>query len=112
VLFVDDNRDAAMMNALLVESMGHVVHVAETGAAAMGMARAFRPDVAFLDLVLPDIDGCDLATDLIADLGPAVKVYILTGYPDDASRVRARLAGCEDYFLKPLDVEVLERLLA
>jgi CheY-like chemotaxis protein len=112
VLFVDDNRDGAMMNSLLVESMGHVVQIAETGAAALRIARGLRPDIIFVDLVLPDIDGCDLAQDLIAELGPAVKVYILTGYPDDPSRVRAREAGCEDYFLKPLKVEVLESLLA
>ena len=112
VLLVDDNPDGVMMNALLISSMGHEVEIADSGLAAHEVARRFRPEFVFLDLVLPDVDGCDLAKDLIAELGPAVKVYIVTGYPDDRARQRAREAGCGDYFVKPLDSKILERLLA
>jgi DNA-binding response OmpR family regulator len=100
------------MYALLIRSMGHQVETAHSGRAAERIARSFRPEFIFLDLVLPDIDGCDLANDLIALLDHPVKVYIITGYPDDPSRQRAREAGCEDYFVKPVSGEVLERLLA
>jgi DNA-binding response OmpR family regulator len=111
VLLVDDNRDGIMMNALFIRSIGHEVVTAESGKAAQEMARTFRPDFVFVDLVLPDIDGCDLAKDLINAVGDRAKVYILTGHPDDRSRQRAREAGCEDYFVKPLEPAVFERLL-
>lgn len=99
------------MNALLIRSMGHEVVTAENGLAAEKIARTFRPDVAFVDLILPDVDGCDLAKDLLNELGPEFRVYILTGHPDDRARQRSREAGCGDYFLKPLNASVLERLL-
>jgi DNA-binding response OmpR family regulator len=111
VLFVDDSPDALLMNALLVRSMGHEVETAANGLAAEKMAKTFRPEFIFIDLVLPDVDGCDLAKDLIKELGLAVKVYMLTGYPDDRARQRAREAGCGDFFVKPLDGAVVERLL-
>lgn len=112
VLIVDDNPDAASMYALLLRSMGHIVETAANGVQAERLVRHFHPDVAFVDLVLPDIDGCDLARHLVAEFGAAVKVYIITGHPDDPSRQRAREAGCKDYFVKPLAGQVLERLLA
>jgi CheY-like chemotaxis protein len=112
VLLVDDHADAVMMNALLIRSMGHEVVFAENGLAAEKLASRFRPEFVFVDLVLPDVDGCDLARDLIAELGPQVKVFILTGYADDRARQRAREAGCGDYFLKPLNATILERLLS
>lgn len=112
ILLVDDNPDAGQMTALLLRSMGHEVATAHSGQAAEQLALRFRPQFVFIDLVLPDVDGCDLAKDLIAQLGAAAKVYIVTGYPDDASRHRAREAGCGDYFVKPINPKVFERLLA
>ena len=112
VLLVDEHSDAVMMNALLIRSMGHEVVFAQSGLAAEKLAARFRPEIVFVDLVLPDVDGCDLARDLIAELGPQAKVFILTAYADERARQRAREAGCGDYLLKPLDATILERLLS
>ena len=99
------------MHALLLETMGYEAQTATKGAVAKVIAQQFRPQIALIDLVLPDINGCDLALDLIDQLR-AMKVYIVTGHPDHASRLRAREVGCRDYLLKPLDGATLERLLA
>jgi CheY-like chemotaxis protein len=113
VLVVDDNPDALSMYALLVQDMGHDVRSAANGFAAMEAARAFAPDVVLLDLVLPDIDGCDLARDMKAIPGlQAARIFAVTAYNDDMARHRVLAAGCDGYFLKPLDPKVLERLLS
>ena len=108
---VEDNPDTALTSALLIRSMGHEVVTAESGLAAGKLARMFRPELVFVDLVLPDMDGCDVAKELISELGSAAKVYIVTAYSDDRARRRAKEAGCSDYFLKPLSTMILESLL-
>lgn len=111
VLLVDDNSDALRMNALLIRDMGHEVEMASDGQAAMEIAGRFRPNIAIVDLVLPDIDGCDLARDLKAALRDAVRVFMLTGHDEIVARQRAEEVGCEEYFVKPLDPHVLEHVL-
>lgn len=93
--------------------MGHDVQTAANGSAAMQVARFFRPDIVLLDIVLPDIDGCDLARDLKALPGLlSTQIYAVTGQGDDLIRNRAYDSGCDGYFLKPLEPKVLERMLA
>jgi len=111
VLLVDDNADDTMMNALLLRSMGHEVVTAQNAVAAEKLVQRFRPEIMFVDLVMPDADGCDLAKELMAKLGTAAKVYILTAYVDDRAERRALEAGCSAYLVKPLDPKVLEKLL-
>jgi CheY-like chemotaxis protein len=113
VLVVDDNPDAVASLAMLVRQMGHEVQTAATGAAAMQVARFFRPEVVLLDIVLPDMNGCDLAKDLKALPGLLdTQIFAVTGHADDALRNRAYESGCDGYFLKPLEPKVLERLLS
>ena len=112
VLVVDDNPDDTMMNALLIRSMGHEVVTAHNASTAEKLVRTYRPEVIFLDMVLPDADGCHLASELISALGSAVKIYILTAYVDDRAERRALEAGCGAYLVKPLDPKVLQTLLS
>jgi len=60
VLIVDDNRDGADTLGLLVEELGHQVHVTYGGTNALKVATTFRPDLILVDLVMPGMDGCDL----------------------------------------------------
>ena len=64
VLIVDDNRDGADALGLLVEVFGNQVHVTCGGTQALDVATAFRPDLMLVDLVMPEMDGCDLVTRL------------------------------------------------
>ena len=61
LLVVDDNRDAADSLAVLLRLQGHEVRVAHDGPAALELAASFRPDVAFLDIGMPGMDGYEVA---------------------------------------------------
>jgi CheY-like chemotaxis protein len=112
VLVVDDNLDTVQTMAMLLKSGGHDVEFAINGFAAIDIARRFKPEVIFLDLALPDMRGENLARQLKfePDLR-AVKIYAWTG--TDGAEVRQRVieAGCEDLFVKPVDVSRLEKVL-
>jgi PAS domain S-box-containing protein len=112
ILIVDDNRDAADSLAMLCETDAHETCVAYASAEALECAQTFRPDVALLDIGLPDIDGYELATRL-RHKGETHPVLIaITGYGQADDRLRAQTAGFDYHFVKPVDVEKLLSLLA
>ena len=108
VLVVDDNHDALVMllDALKqadVEAVG-----AGTAKEAMDLAAAIQPDVAVLDIGLPDINGFDLARALRALPGGAwIRLIALTGYGREQDKAAARAAGFDAFFAKPVDVPTL-----
>jgi CheY-like chemotaxis protein len=112
VLIVDDNRDTAESLALLLRLEGHEVHVAHDGVAGMESAQALRPDIVFLDIGMPGMDGYEVARRFRRqpDLRGVVLVA-LTGWGQAEDRERARQAGFDHYVTKPAPVETLQRLL-
>ena len=113
ILVVDDNRDDLGLTARVVGRHGHEVRVADNGQAALAIARRFRPQVALVDMVLPDVEGCDLVRDLKGLPGMEdLRIFILSGYGEDVSRQRAAAAGCDGYLVKPLESGSLESVLA
>jgi len=113
VLVVDDNLDTVHTTAMLIRSMGHEVQFAINGFAALDVARAFRPDVILLDIMLPDFDGADIARQLKYEPGlEKTRVVAITGRRLDEVRERAVAAGCESVLAKPLSISQLEDLLA
>ena len=111
VLVVDDNVDSAQALAMLVRVMGHQVSVAHSGYKALDLARSARPDIVFLDLVLPDIDGCQVAMRLRRDHAQAMKIIALTGFGNVEDRARVREAGFDQHIVKPIDPVFLRSLL-
>jgi CheY-like chemotaxis protein len=112
VLLVEDHLDTVHTTARLLREHGHVVDYAINGYAAMEMARHFRPDVIFLDLGLPGMDGFDLCGRLRRDSRLAgVRIFAVTGYAQEEDRKRALAVGCDGHFAKPVDIAVLEKLL-
>ena len=113
VLVVDDNVDAAQGLEELLARLGYVAAIAHDGPHALEVARAFRPEVAVLDIGLPVMDGYELARRLRATLGDArSRLIALTGYGQDADRIRAREAGFDEHLVKPVGIHVLASLLA
>ena len=112
VLVVDDNADAAQMLAALLEMHGYSAQVAYTGLDGLASAVDMRPDVALLDIGLPDIDGHELARRLRAlpELSGAMLVA-LTGYGQEEDRQRAFAAGFDHHMAKPADIKKLLALL-
>lgn len=112
ILVVDDNEDCAELLAAVFELRGHELRIAHDAAAALAIARQFLPEVAFLDLGLPGIDGCELAQALRALPGlAAIRLIALTGSAEPAARVRTRQAGFADHLVKPVGFATLEAAL-
>ena len=113
VLIVEDSLDAAEMLEMAVSHLGHVTHVSHDGASAVTAAAQFAPDVIFLDIGLPVMDGYAVARRLRAM--PAfgrVHIAALTGWGQEEDRRKSREAGCDSHFTKPLSPAMLEDLLA
>ncbi|MGJ9418117.1 ATP-binding protein [Massilia sp. CMS3.1] len=111
VLIVDDNVDAAMTTALVLEQFGHEVRVAHTAAAALEAVARYRPSVAILDIGLPDMDGYALAA-AIRRSGAAPRLVALTGYGQKSDVERAAGAGFDLHLTKPASLEDLERAVS
>jgi len=113
VLVVDDNPEVADALALLVEALGHEVRVLYHGGDAMRTVRTYRPEVIFLDLGMPDVDGFEIARAL-AGLPERqdMTVVALSGYGDDAVGRSVQEAGFDHHLLKPARVDALDSILS
>jgi CheY-like chemotaxis protein len=112
VLVVDDNRDAADSLGLLLSMWGHRPLIAYDATNAWGLAVAHRPAAALLDLGLPGTDGWELAHRLRAEPTLAdMKLIAVTGHGRDLDRTKSAEAGFDLHLLKPVDPELLQRLL-
>ena len=113
VLVVDDNRDAAESLATLLRLFGAETRTAHDGTGALETFREWRPAVAFLDLGLPGMDGCELARHIRLEAGGAATLLVaLTGWGQEEDRRRSTEAGFDQHLIKPVDFAVLEELLA
>lgn len=111
VLIVDDNEDAADMLAEALEPIGHTTAMANDGLQALRVAERFRPDVAFLDIGLPVMDGHELAQRLLASRPEGLLLVAVTGYGQDTDRERSRAAGFREHLTKPVDLDAIVRIL-
>jgi CheY-like chemotaxis protein len=113
VLIVEDSVDAAEMLDLLISELGHLTRVAHDGGRAMTAAKEFAPDVVFTDIGLPVMNGYALVRAL-RELPEFANVHFaaVTGWGQDEDRRKAREAGFDSHFTKPLSPAVLEELLA
>jgi PAS domain S-box-containing protein len=113
LLVVDDNPDAAQMMALLLEAAGYRVAAEATSHAALRRIEAERPDVCLLDIGLPDLDGYQLARRIRELPGMAGSLLVaVTGYGQEADRIKALAAGFDHHLVKPVDTAQLSALLA
>jgi signal transduction histidine kinase/CheY-like chemotaxis protein len=112
VLVVDDNVDAGDSLVALLGLLGHDVSVARDGYQAVEQARACTPDLVFLDLGMPGIDGFETARRLRAlPGGRDVVIAALTGWGLAADRLRTREAGFDLHIVKPVDDAALMHAL-
>src|SRR5690606_26798022 len=106
ILLVDDNVDFATSLAILLETLGHEVNVAHEAKGAVEAAARLRPDVAFLDIGLPEISGYEVATRLKALPECANTTMIaLSGWGQIEDRKRSYEAGFADHLVKPVDLK-------
>jgi PAS domain S-box-containing protein len=112
ILVADDNRDAATSLATLLALDGHEVRIANDGAQALAAAEAFRPHVALLDIGMPMRNGYEVARAIRdAAWGKEIALAAVTGWGQSEDKRRAKEAGFDRHFTKPLDLDVLAAFL-
>src|SRR5687767_10507173 len=104
IVLIDDLADYTAMLKSVLELDGHTVLTANESASGLDLVRTFRPQLAFIDIGLPAIDGYMIARTLRAE---GVKAFLvaLTAYGGDKTRARAAEAGFDRHILKPISVE-------
>ncbi len=112
ILLVDDNVDFATSLGMLLEALGHQVRVAHDGAGAVRAAEALQPEVAFLDIGLPDMSGYELAS-LLRELPAAADTVLvaLSGWGQEQDRRRSRQHGFTAHLVKPVDLKKVQGVL-
>lgn len=113
VLVVDDNADAADSLVMLLQVRGDTVRVAYDGEEALAVEEEFRPGIVLLDIGMPKLSGYEVARRIRDVRGPGVLIVAITGWGQDEDRQRAREAGFDHHFTKPVDyaalLEVIDR---
>lgn len=112
VLVVDDNKDSADSLAMLLRQMGHETETAYDGVEGVKRAAMFQPEVVFLDIGLPNLNGYEAAW-LIRqqEKGKDATLIALTGWGQEEDKRRALEAGCNHHLTKPALTADLEKLL-
>jgi CheY-like chemotaxis protein len=112
ILIVDDNVDAAESLALLLRLEGHDVRVTYDGPAALAAVEAEPPDLVFLDIGMPVMNGYEVARRLREQPGLESLVLVaMTGWGQDEDRRRSQEAGFDHHLIKPVEPEALHKLL-
>ena len=112
ILVAEDSADSREMMCTLLTMKGYEVFAAGDGVDAVEVALRTLPDLIFIDLQLPKLDGLGVARKL--RLYPKLKktpIIILSGHDPSKYRQAATDAGCTDYLLKPIEFDRLEELL-
>jgi CheY-like chemotaxis protein len=112
VLIADDNRDAADSLAMLLEVVGHSVEVVNDGQQALASIEALRPEVALLDIGMPEVDGYEVARRVRLDSRFKKMLLIaVTGWGQESDKARAAAAGFDLHFTKPIEPQMLIEML-
>jgi len=112
LLLADDNRDALEVLTILLEVEGHRVSATDNGRDAVRLIGETHPEVAIIDVGMPDMDGFDVARAVRADPRlDGVTLVALTGYASESNKSRALAAGFDYHLTKPLSLEKLQHIL-
>jgi CheY-like chemotaxis protein len=113
VLVVDDNIDAALTLSMILDMSGHTTRVAHDGIEAIDVLGAFTPQLAFLDIGMPRMNGYDTAKAIRQLPGMEhITLVALTGWGADDDRTRSSEAGFDHHLTKPVQLADVERILA
>jgi two-component system, sensor histidine kinase len=112
ILVVDDNRDAADALARVIQSFGHEVRAVYGGQQALDETAKFLPDMALVDIGMPDLDGYQTVTELRQRRGNVHLIVVaVTGHNGDEDKRRAYESGFDLHIPKPMDLPTLKGLL-
>ncbi len=113
ILIVDDSQDAAQSLLFLFEAVGYKAETAGSGQAALAVGERLMPAVVLLDIGLPDLSGHEVATQIRnTPWGKKALLIALTGWGEKQDRARSVQAGFDHHLVKPVDIEVLLKMIA
>ena len=112
ILVIEDNDDAREMLRECLALSGHEVQGARDGATGLALAERISPEVALIDIGLPDMDGYEVARRLRSARDGTISLIALTGYGQPEDRRRALEAGFDMHLTKPVETERLEEVMA
>jgi CheY-like chemotaxis protein len=111
VLVIDDNRDSADSATDVLRLLGNVAECAYDGRSGVAKARLLRPQMIFLDLAMPSLDGYETLK-LLVEAGLADSYFVaMTGFGNADDKQRTREGGFHAHVTKPVELEVLAALL-
>jgi two-component system NtrC family response regulator len=110
VLVVDDEESIVWVFRKLVESMGHGFLSAATAEKGLEIARAEQPDLVFMDVKLPGMDGLTALAD-VRRLAPRAKHVVITAHGTLDTAVKAVKSGAAEYLTKPVDLDRVRALI-
>jgi signal transduction histidine kinase/DNA-binding response OmpR family regulator len=111
VLIVEDDGDTREALRMALELDGHRVDIAADGGEGVALALGRRPQIVLVNIVLPGIDGYEVARRIRGGLGDGVRLVAITGHGRQDDIRRARDAGFDVHLLKPVDAADLTRVL-
>lgn len=106
ILVCDDEPFARDAMAKIIKRKGFDVVIASTGEECIDLFKKENPEVVFLDVMLPDLDG-DHVHNYLKDLKPDIHVYYITGSDTVFTKENANTAGAKGYLQKPVDIDAL-----
>ena len=112
ILVVDDSVDSAEMLAMMLKLEGHDARTAYDGSQALSLVQSFTPDVAFLDLRMPEMSGYEVARRLRETPSLETVLVAMTGFGDEEERKRTEEAGFDHHLVKPAEPTVLNDILS
>lgn len=112
ILVVEDDEDSRIMLRHLLEHLKYRVIEAADGLAAVKLAGKMRPDLVLMDIKMPHLDGFEATRRIrAANVNNRVPIIFVSGYGKESYECIARKVGADDYLVKPLEFDLLERLL-
>lgn len=113
VLVADDNIDFATSLGSILESLGHEVTLTHDGSSAVERALQLRPDIVFLDIGMPKLNGYEVAEQLRGQPQTAHSLLVaVTGWGQEQDRLRSRAAGISHHLVKPVELDQVLPILA
>jgi len=113
ILVVDDDQDNLLLvNYQLLQLLHCTVISAQDGQTALTLAQTYKPDVILLDIMLPEMDGLEVARRLKQDAQTqTIPIIAVTAMARSLDQELALEAGCDDYVCKPYEIETLAAAL-
>ena len=111
LLIIDDEPDLCAIFQRIFQEEGHSVVTATTGQEGIAKSRADQPDLIFLDLKMPSMDGITCLKRL-RRMSKVPKIVVLTGYGTLKTAKEAMRLGAYDYTSKPFDLDLIRELIA